>query len=70
MKLFYSMQYKYSDLHEIYLVFLSQFNTLASEVKCLRVIERRDLSNEQNTFKSKTIFYHNKTRLNEKVVGI
>ena len=47
MKLFYSMQYKYSDLHEIYLVFLSQFNTLASEVKCLRVIERRDLSNEQ-----------------------
>ena len=63
MKLFYSMQYKYSDLHEIYLVFLSQFNTLASEVKCLRVIERRDLSNEQNTFKSKTIFYHNKTRL-------
>ena len=56
-------QYKYSDLHEIYLVFLSQFNTLASEVKCLRVIERRDLSNEQNTFKSKTIFYHNKTRL-------
>ena len=63
MKLFYSMQYKYSDLHEIYLVFLLQFNTLASEVKCLRVIERRDLSNEQNTFKSKTIFYHNKTRL-------
>ena len=55
------MQYKYSDLHEIYLVFLSQFNTLASEVKCLRVIERRDLSNEQNTFK--TIFHHNKTRL-------
>ena len=49
--------YKYSDLHEIYLVFLSQFNTLASEVKCLRVIERRD------TFKSKTIFYHKKTRL-------
>ena len=56
------MQYKYSDLHEIYLVFLSQFNTLASEVKCLRVIERRD-SNERNTFKSKTIFYHKKTRL-------
>ena len=56
MKLFYSMQYKYSDLYEIYLVFLSQFNTLASEVKCLRVIERRDLSNERNTFKSKTIF--------------
>ena len=54
------MQYK---LHEIYLVFLSQFNTLASEVKCLRVIERRDLSNEQNTFKSKTIFYHNRTRI-------
>ena len=51
------MQYKYSDL------FLSQFNTLASEVKCLRVIERRDLSNERNTFKSKTIFYHKKTRL-------
>ena len=44
-----------SILHEIYLVFLSQFNTLASEVKCLRVIERRDLSNERNTFKSKTI---------------
>ena len=44
-------------------MFLSQFNTLASEVKCLRVIERRDLSNEQNTFKSKTIFYHSKTRL-------
>ena len=22
----YSMQYKYSNLHEIYLVFLSQFN--------------------------------------------
>ena len=54
------MQYK---LHEIYLVFLWQFNTLASEVKCLRVIERRDLSNEQNTFKSKTIFYHNRTRI-------
>ena len=50
------MQYKNSDLLEIYLVFLSQFNTLASEVKCLRVIERRDLSNERNTFKSKTIF--------------
>ena len=31
---------------KIYLVFLSQFiiDTLASEVKCLRVIERRDLS--------------------------
>ena len=57
------MQYKYSDLHKIYLVFLSQFNTLASEVKCLRVIERRDLSNERNTFKSKTIFYHKKTKL-------
>ena len=41
MKLFYSMQ---SELHEIYLMFLSQFNTLASEVKCLRVIERRDLT--------------------------
>ena len=51
MKLFYS---------EIYLMFLSQFNTLASG---LRVIERRDLSNERNTFKSKTIFYHKKTRL-------
>ena len=37
---------------------LSQFKTLASEVKCLRVIERRDLSNERNTFKSMTIFYH------------
>ena len=60
MKLFYSMQ---SELHEIYLMFLSQFNTLASEVKCLRVIERRDLSNERNTFKSKTIFYHKETRL-------
>ena len=46
-----------------YLVFLSQFNTLASEVKCLRVIERRDLSNERNNFKSKMIFYHKKTRL-------
>ena len=44
-------------------MFLSQFNTLASEVKSLRVIERRDLSNERNTFKSKTIFYHKKTRL-------
>ena len=40
-----------TNLHEIYLVFLSQ----ASEVKCLRVIERRDLSNERNTFKSETI---------------
>ena len=54
------MKLFYSDLHEIYLVFLSQFNTLASG---LRVIERRDLSNERNTFKSKTIFYHKKTRL-------
>ncbi|KAL5477401.1 hypothetical protein EMCRGX_G024197 [Ephydatia muelleri] len=37
-------------------------DTLASEVKCLRVIiKRRDLSNERNTFKSKTIFYHKKT---------
>ena len=46
-------------------MFLSQFkiDTLASEVNCLRVIERRDLSNERNTFKSKTIFYHKKTRL-------
>ena len=26
-------------------------------------IERRDLSNERNTFKSKTMFYHKKTRL-------
>ena len=46
----YSMQYKYSNLHEIYLVFLlycSLINALASEVKCLRVIERRDLSNER-----------------------
>ena len=48
-----------TNLHEMYLVFLSQ----ASEVKCLRVIERRDLSNERNTFKSETIFYHKKTRL-------
>ena len=31
--------------------------------ECLRVIKRRDLSNEQNTFKSKTIFYHNRTRI-------
>ena len=54
------MKLFYSDLHEIYLMFLSQFNTLASG---LRVIERRDLSNERNTFKSKTIFYHKKTRL-------
>ena len=41
----YSMQYKYSNLHEIYLVFLlsqSLIDTLAREVKCLRVIERRD----------------------------
>ena len=52
-----------SELHEIYLMFLSQFNTLASEVKCLRAIERRDLRNERNTFKSKTIFYHKETRL-------
>ena len=42
----------------------SLIDTLASEVKCLRVIKRRDLSNERNTFKSKTIFYHKKTRLN------
>ena len=43
---------------------LSQLiDTLASEVKSLRVIKRRDLSNERNTFKSKTIFYHKKTRL-------
>ena len=42
----------------------SLIDTLASEVKCLRVIERRDLSNERNAFKSKTIFYHKKTRLN------
>ena len=42
----------------------SLIDTLASEVKCLRVIKRRDLlSNERNTFKSKTIFYHKKTRL-------
>ena len=45
-------------------IWCSYRNTLASEVKCLRVIERRDLSNERNTFKSKTIFYHKKTRLN------
>ena len=61
MKLF--LQHAVLNLHEIYLVFISQFNTLASEVKCLRVIEKRDLSNERNTFKSKTIFYHKKTRL-------
>ena len=59
MKLFYSMQ---SELHEIYLMFLSQFNTLASEVKCYRIIEKRDLSNERNTFKSKTIFYHKRNK--------
>ena len=41
----------------------SLIDTLASEVKCLRVFKRRDLSNERNTFKSKTIFYHKKTRL-------
>ena len=41
----------------------SLIDTLASEVKSLRVIKRRDLSNERNTFKSKTIFYHKKTRL-------
>ena len=41
----------------------SLIDTLASEVKCLRVIKRRDLNNERNTFKSKTIFYHKKTRL-------
>ena len=40
----------------------SLIDTLASEVS-LRVIKRRDLSNERNTFKSKTIFYHKKTRL-------
>eukprot|EP00731_Ephydatia_muelleri_P004628 Em0002g804a len=39
-------------------VLLKGSDILASEVKCLRVlIERRDLSNEQNTFKNKTIFY-------------
>ncbi|KAL5491974.1 hypothetical protein EMCRGX_G017355 [Ephydatia muelleri] len=47
------MQYKYSDLHEIYLVFLSQFNTLASEVKCLRVIERRDPRNRKKRSKQR-----------------
>ena len=58
MKLFVPLAY----LHEIYLVFLlSHFGY--SEVKCLCVIERRDLSNERNTFKSKTIFYHKRTRL-------
>ena len=40
----------------------SLIDTLASEVKCLRVIKRRDLSNERNTFKSKTIFYHKKNK--------
>eukprot|EP00731_Ephydatia_muelleri_P000488 Em0001g488a len=34
-----------------------KFDTLTSEDKGLRVIKRRDLSNEWNTFKSKTIFY-------------
>ena len=47
----------------IWCSYRSLIDTLASEVKCLRVIERRDLSNERNTFKSKTIFYHKKTRL-------
>ena len=41
----------------------SLIDTLASEVICLRVIKRRDLSNERNAFKSKTIFNHKKTRL-------
>ena len=44
-------------------IWCSYYRTLASEVKCRCVIERRDLSNEQNTFKSKTIFYHKRTRL-------
>ena len=44
-------------------IWCSYYSTLASEVKCLCVIERRDLSNERNTFKSKTIFYHKRTRL-------
>ena len=43
--------------HAVYLVFL-----YISEVKCLRVIERRYLSNERNTFKSKTIFYHKENK--------
>ena len=47
-------------VYEIWFPYRAQFNTLASD---LRVIERRDLSNERNTFKSKTIFYHKKTRL-------
>ena len=36
---------------------------LCSYYSILWVIKRRDLSNERNTFKSKTIFYHKKTRL-------
>ena len=47
----------------IWCSYRSLIDTLAREVKCLRVIERRDLSNERNTFKSETIFYHKKTRL-------
>ena len=31
--------------------------------KCLRVIERRDVSNERNTSKNEKIFYHKRTRL-------
>ena len=49
-------------MHEI-CSYRSLIDTSASEVKCLRIIERRDLSNERNTFKSKTIFYHKITRL-------
>ena len=47
----------------IYTPTCSLIDTLAEVIKCLRVIERRYLCNELNTFKSKTIFYHKKTRL-------
>ena len=36
---------------------------ICSYYRSFRLIKRRDLSNERNTFKSKTIFYHKKTRL-------
>ena len=58
MKLFIQLALQ-CNLHDLSLL----IDTLASEIKCLRVIERRDLSNERNTFKSKTIFYYKKTRL-------
>ena len=36
-------------------IWRSIIDTLASEVKCIRVIKRRDLSNERNTFKTASI---------------